>query len=192
MAKPGMCIASGAFKQFRDAMQVVKLCRSHRLYSALTYVLTRGLDDYVAPAVELLLALADTPASLPAGEADAASAVAGGAADAATTCGADAAGVAADAARAAGFKLLVYLRCCLRRQQFPPGAGPLPPDKANIVKAGVLGAAHALSRTSLAFQQHARLKLPFALKIPTWCQSTCGWPPVVIGAPLWQGTNAGT
>ena len=42
--------------------QVVKLCRVHRLYSALTYILTRGLDDYIAPAVELVLALADAPA----------------------------------------------------------------------------------------------------------------------------------
>lgn len=101
--------------------QVVKLCRKHRLYSALIYILTRGLDDFVAPAVELLLALADT-AKTPA------------------LAGAAGADEQATAAHAAGFKLLVYLRCCLRQQGFPPGAGPLPPGKASIVKAGMLGA----------------------------------------------------
>lgn len=43
------------------------------------------------------------------------------------------------AQRDTGFKLLVYLQCCLRQQQFPPGAGPLPTAKGGIVKAGVLG-----------------------------------------------------
>jgi Golgi CORVET complex core vacuolar protein 8 len=107
-------------------VQVVKLCRTHRLYSALTYVLTRGLGDYIAPAVELLLALATAPD---------------------TDAGADtfAAGslqtepAASAGQEAAGFKLLVYLRCCLRQQQFPPGAGPLPASKAGVIKAGVLG-----------------------------------------------------
>ena len=106
------------------SVQVVKLCRTHRLYSALTYVLTRGLGDYIAPAVELLLALATAPSG-------------------ATDADADADGSSFETApagqRAAGFKLLVYLRCCLRQEQFPPGAGPLPAGKAGLIKAGVLG-----------------------------------------------------
>lgn len=52
------------FSRIHHILQVVKLCRMHRLYSALTYILTRGLDDYVAPAVELLLALADASGKL--------------------------------------------------------------------------------------------------------------------------------
>ncbi len=142
--------------------QVVKLCRKHRLYSALIYILTRGLDDFVAPAVELLLALADT-AKTPA--------LAGGA-------GAD---EQATAAHAAGFKLLVYLRCCLRQQGFPPGAGPLPLGKASIVKAGVLGAlmftvsnfklqlarcpgAHSCARVQLHWHATQQLKQQFRLR----------------------------
>lgn len=105
-------------------LQVVKLCRTHHLYSALTYVLTRGLRDYIAPAVELLLALACAPGT--AAVADAGSSL-------------DSGLVASPEQRAAGFKLLVYLRCCLRQQQFPPGAGPLPVGKAGVIKAGVLG-----------------------------------------------------
>lgn len=129
-------------------MQVVKLCRTHRLYSALTYVLTRGLDDYVAPAVELLLALATAEASAPAKNGAASSADPGAASAKSGAAGVSDAEHAAsdkqqaasnDAQRAAGFKLLVYLRCCLQQQQFPPGAGPLTADKAGIVKAGVLG-----------------------------------------------------
>ena len=37
-----------------DFNQVVRLCRHHRLYSALIYVFNRGFNDYVAPAQELL------------------------------------------------------------------------------------------------------------------------------------------
>lgn len=104
----------------------MKLCRTHRLYSALTYVLTRGLGDYIAPAVELLLALAGASS-------------AAASADASAAGGTQAGPVSSAGQRAAGLKLLVYLRCCLRQQQFPPGAGPLPADKAGVIKAGVLG-----------------------------------------------------
>jgi Golgi CORVET complex core vacuolar protein 8 len=111
----------------RPPVQVVKLCRTHRLYSALTYVLTRGLGDYIAPAVELLLALAIAPSGAADADVDAVGSV-------------QTEPVASAGQRAAGFKLLVYLRCCLRQQQFPPGAGPLPTSKAGVIKAGVLGA----------------------------------------------------
>merc|ERR1712166_1550834 len=37
-----------------DFHQVVTLCRKSRLWRALTYVYTKGLDDYVTPLDELL------------------------------------------------------------------------------------------------------------------------------------------
>ncbi|CAG8624407.1 15631_t:CDS:1, partial [Dentiscutata heterogama] len=40
--------------QCLDIDQVVKLCRSEKLYDALTYVWNRSMVDYVSPAVELL------------------------------------------------------------------------------------------------------------------------------------------
>lgn len=50
------------------AVQVMKVCRDNRLHSAVAYILSRGLDDYVAPAVEMVMALAVADAS-PAGPA---------------------------------------------------------------------------------------------------------------------------
>lgn len=41
--------------------------------------------------------------------------------------------------QAAGYKLLVYVQCCLRQQRFPPGSGVLPPHRGAQVKAAVLG-----------------------------------------------------
>lgn len=41
--------------------------------------------------------------------------------------------------QAAGYKLLVYVQCCLRKQRFPPGSGVLPPHRGAQVKAAVLG-----------------------------------------------------
>ncbi len=90
---------------------------------------TRGLQDYTAPAVELLMAELTEPVIASTADAEetqnAEPASASGAADSRT--GVD------------GYKLLVYLRCCLRGQQFPPGAGPLPGPQAAITKAATLG-----------------------------------------------------
>ncbi|KAK9804391.1 hypothetical protein WJX72_010740 [[Myrmecia] bisecta] len=92
-----------------DFNQVVRLCRLHRLHSALIYIFNRGLNDYTAPTAELLLAML----------------YAGG-------------GEGGRARRATGYKLLVYLRCCLTGQAFPPGGGALPAEVASLVKAQVL------------------------------------------------------
>lgn len=109
---------------------MLKLCREHRLFRALIYMFTRGLNDYVAPAVELLLALAS---ALPPSAADS-SAQHSGAISTADSSDRD--------AKAFGYTLLVYLRCCMRGQQFPPGAGSLPPQQAGVTKAALLGALH--------------------------------------------------
>ena len=110
-------------------MQVLKLCREHRLLSALVYMFTRGLQDYIAPAVELLMAQLT----------DSIEATTGGA-EANTAAKPASVGAADPRTGADGYKLLVYLRCCLRGQQFPPGAGPLPGPQSGITKAATLGA----------------------------------------------------
>jgi hypothetical protein len=105
---------------------------------------TRGLQDFIAPAVELLMAqLADprdagsqqSVAAAEAAEPDVAADVTP-AVTVATT-----ATQASSEHSARKYKLLVYLRCCLRGQQFPPGAGPLPSPQAGITKAAMLGEA---------------------------------------------------
>ncbi len=83
--------------------QVTRLCRAHRLHSALAFLFNRALADYTAPAAELLLAHVharressdDSPADSPA--------------------------AVWSARRATGYKLLVYLHCCLAGRAFPPG-----------------------------------------------------------------------
>ena len=110
---------------------------------------TRGLQDYVAPAVELLMAQladsasADVQQSTAATSADvqqstaATEAVALGIIPAQSA--ADKAAIASTDCSARKYKLLVYLRCCLRGQQFPPGAGPLPGPQSSLTKAAMLG-----------------------------------------------------
>ena len=41
--------------QLRFAIrQLLRLCKSHRLYSAYIYIYNRALNDYVTPALELI------------------------------------------------------------------------------------------------------------------------------------------
>jgi hypothetical protein len=75
------------------AMQVLRLCWRYGLLTALTYILNRGLNDYMGPAAHLLMALLRPSAHGPASD-----------------------------SKAAGYRLLVYLRCCLTGCSFPPGA----------------------------------------------------------------------
>ena len=76
----------------RFKMQVLRLCWRYGLLTALTYILNRGLNDYIGPAAHLLMALLRPSAQGP---------------------GSD--------SKAAGYRLLVYLRCCLTGCSFPPG-----------------------------------------------------------------------
>lgn len=70
----------------------MRLCWRYGLLTALTYILNRGLNDYMGPAAHLLMLLL-----LRGGD--------GG----------------KDSSKAGGYKLLVYLRCCLTGCSFPPG-----------------------------------------------------------------------
>ena len=71
------------------ALQIIRLCWQYDLLTALSYILNRGLNDYMGPAAALLMPLL----------------------------------LASDgsSSRRAGYRLLVYLRCCLTGQSFPPG-----------------------------------------------------------------------
>ena len=86
-----------------SCLQVTRLCRTHQLHSALAFLFTRALSDYAAPAAELLLAhahgLQDSRAEPEGGSP-------GG----------------WDGRTPTGYKLLVYLRCGLNGEAFPPGA----------------------------------------------------------------------
>ena len=86
---------------------MTRLCRTHRLHSALAFLFTRALSDYAAPAAELLLAHAHAPAD------ERPPAAADGHAPALVP--------AWGRKRATGYKLLVYLRCCFAGRAFPPG-----------------------------------------------------------------------
>ncbi|KAL0018560.1 hypothetical protein WJX77_004866 [Trebouxia sp. C0004] len=92
-----------------DLNQVLRLCWRYGLLTALTYILNRGLNDYMGPAAHLLMALLRPSAHGP---------------------GRD--------SKAAGYRLLVYLRCCLTGCSFPPGSGGLPEAMIPEVKAQLL------------------------------------------------------
>ena len=94
--------------------QVTRLCRAHRLHSALAFLFNRALGDYTAPAAELLLAFVHAPDESPA---ESASESAGDS----PAVGRPGPAAAWGARRATGYKLLVYLHCCLSGRAFPPG-----------------------------------------------------------------------
>ncbi|KAK9840784.1 hypothetical protein WJX81_004448 [Elliptochloris bilobata] len=99
-----------------DFNQVTRLCRAHRLHTALASLFTRALADYAAPAAELLLtATVAKPEACPA------------------------AGAAWGERAATAYKLLIYLRCCFRGHAFPPGSGELPAEARGLVRAQLLG-----------------------------------------------------
>ena len=106
-------------------LQVARLSRQHALYSALTFIYTHALDDYVAPIAELISAIvscsklhkephAGTPAQSGATHPAADGSLA------ASTAGREVAGPVSDQQHL-GFKLMAYLRCCLQGYTFPPG-----------------------------------------------------------------------
>ena len=72
---------------------MVRLSREHALFSALTYVFTHALDDYIAPLADMVWALAHL----------------GQASDQDQTQG------------WLAYKALAYLRCSLGGRQIPPG-----------------------------------------------------------------------
>ena len=74
---------------------MIRLCWRYRLLTALTYILNRGLQDYMGPAAHLLITFLQSSHNHVAGP--------------------------TPAAKAKGYRLLVYLQCCLTGQSFPPG-----------------------------------------------------------------------
>ncbi|CAL8466179.1 g5715 [Coccomyxa elongata] len=126
-----------------DFNQVTRLCRAHRLHSALAFLFNRALGDYTAPAAELLLAFLHAPDESPA---ESASESTGDSPAASRSA-------AWGARRATGYKLLVYLHCCLSGRAFPPGMGDVPAEMRAGVKAQLL--AFLLYSTLASLQQLA-------------------------------------
>lgn len=93
--------------------QLIPLCIRHRLFAALVHIFTRALADHQTPAALLLVA------SAAAAEAEAAAEAAAAAAMEART---SAELLAARQSLRLGYKLLVFLRCCLLGLSYPPGA----------------------------------------------------------------------
>lgn len=85
----------------------------HQLHSALAFLFTRALSDYAAPAAELLLAHVH---GVSAGE----------------HRGPDGDSHQWDAKTRTGFKLLVYLKCGLCGEAFPPGERCADPSNAGL------------------------------------------------------------
>ena len=103
---------------------MARLSRQHALYSALTFIYTHALDDYVAPIAELIFAIVRSRQST--GQTGAEQLVATGpAAPPAVVAGITGRpedGQGASEQHYLGFKLMAYLRCCLQGNAFPPGA----------------------------------------------------------------------
>ncbi|KAL4418863.1 hypothetical protein ABPG77_002930, partial [Micractinium sp. CCAP 211/92] len=108
-----------------DLNQLIPLCIRHRLYAALVHIFTRALLDYQTPAALLLVAAAA------AAEAEAAAAAAEDAGTAAEL-------LAARESLRLGYKLLIFLRCCLLGQAYPPGTGAAPAEQQQRAKAQAL------------------------------------------------------
>ena len=154
--------------------QVVQLCRKHRLYSALTYISNRGLLDYTAPAAQLLLAhlQAASPAPAPVG-----TTAEGSQLETPRPAGSEADLAAGDAASGTqagsnlfGYKLLVYLRCCLTGKAFPPGRclrayGRLVKQAALGLAVAALGLEWQRQRTQ---QLHCGSSCPGGTQLPVW------------------------
>ncbi|XP_065176622.1 vacuolar protein sorting-associated protein 8 homolog [Sycon ciliatum] len=80
-----------------DLHQVVVLCWTYGLYDAMIYVYTRGMHDYATPLQELLRLLRSALNSQ------------------------DGGGVLSDGDQVLGYKLLVYISCCLAGRAYPSG-----------------------------------------------------------------------
>ena len=102
----------------------MRLSRQHALYSALTFIYTHALDDYVAPIAELISAIitakqAQQQQQPPTHERGAAAS-----ADSQRVMAQPeqtGRGVEASQQRYFGFKLMAYMRCCLQGSTYPPG-----------------------------------------------------------------------
>lgn len=112
-----------------DTLQLIPLCIRHRLWAALVHIFARALQDHQTPAALLLVAAAA------AGEAEAAagSAAAGGEQDAEAAAGGAAELLQRREGLRLGYRLLLFLRCCLRGASYPPGARHACPPACDAV-----------------------------------------------------------
>jgi len=119
-----------------DMNKVVEMCWSQQLYDAMIHVYNRGLNDYTTPLLELLLQLR---AALKKGK------------------------PLPDDYQKVGYKLLVYIRCCLAGLGYP--AGNIPKDVVAQAKVSVYEAVLAPTNThnpsDKASYPHMRTLLKF-------------------------------
>ncbi|KAL4853636.1 Vacuolar protein sorting-associated protein 8 [Chlorella vulgaris] len=113
-----------------DLNQLIPLCISHRLFAALIHIFTRALQDHQTPAALLLVAAAAARDASPA-------AAAQGEAAPATSEAAEVQLQQHEDLRL-GYKLLVFLRCCLLGHSYPPGTGQAPTEQQQRSKAQAL------------------------------------------------------
>ena len=135
--RPGTQNSKAGCEDADIGVQVIRLCWRFRLLTALTYILNRGLQDYLGPAAHLLAALLRAPKTppqqqyypaQPKGTLQQAQSLE----DRAQSLQTQPSGQSnllqdsnKQGYRAKGYRLLVYLRCCLTGQSFPPGQIPL-------------------------------------------------------------------
>lgn len=100
---PSSSQVSSAMRLKMLHLQIVRLCRQHHLYTALAYLFSRALLDYVAPAAELIVAIASSRTA----EQHSIESEEGLEVRALT--------------KKLAYKLLVYLRTCFAGLSYPPG-----------------------------------------------------------------------
>jgi hypothetical protein len=161
--------------------QVLRLCEAHGLFSAASALYNR-LADYRRPLLDMLAAVAGlvpppSPHAAHQGQQEQGQAPGPGLAAPAGP-GNELSAAAAALRRDAGFKLLVYLRCCFTRQRFPPGTGPLP---ALIPGAGRDGAEGAAAPSSQSLQPPAPHSSQSVLH--AHCRASTAVPLQLLSAP---------
>ncbi|KAL5471029.1 hypothetical protein EMCRGX_G029102 [Ephydatia muelleri] len=119
-----------------DIHQVVEICWSHQLYDAMTYVYNRGLNDYATPLLELLLQLR---AALKKGK------------------------PISDDYQKIGYKLFLYIRCCVAGMAYPTGNVPqnmIPLAKTSVYEI-LLASTNVHNPADKASYPHMRTLLEF-------------------------------
>ncbi|GAB4818305.1 hypothetical protein N2152v2_005351 [Parachlorella kessleri] len=165
-----------------DLNQLIPLCLRHRLYGALLHIFTGAMQDYQTPASLLLVAAAaQLDQDALANPAAASSLEAGhgtglevrpppaaaqetstetallSPAGAGEVSSAGAVVLAQHEGLRLGYRLLVFLQCCLLGQSFPPGSGEVPPEQQHAVK--LQAVAFLLYATALSVWECWRLWL---------------------------------
>ena len=169
---------------------MIRLCETHRLYTALAYVYNR-IHEYRRPLVVLLAAIVLPPpgsqgSASAAGSSRGAGGHRGGAGGGAAGDDGDSGrqAAAAAAALASCYKLLVYIRCTFRGVSFPPGSGPANATLLSTSLGGDMVASHpppldpsteprAQLLGSLLFMEAADLEREWGVG-PGWLRSQAG------------------